>query len=194
MPKVLKNTMDIREDIMQACVSVFNKKGLKFTMDDISSECHISKKTLYVLFDDKEALFIAMADYVFDKVKESERQVLADDSLSTAEKIRKILGVLPEGYTEMDFSKLYFLKDKYPAIYKKIEERLESGWEASIALIEKGQAEGVVKKDIHIPLVKLMLESSLEHFFQRDVLVKNKISYKTALNEVVNILVDGILV
>ena len=104
------------------------------------------------------------------------------------------MGVLPEGYAEVDFAQLYFLKDKFPLIYEKVEKRLETGWEATISLIEQGQKEGVIKKNIHIPLVKLMLESSLEHFFVRDVLIENRIKYKTALNEVVNIIVDGIVV
>ena len=47
---------------------------------------------------------------------------------------------------------------------------------------------------IDIPILKMMLEASLEQFFQRDVLLRNKISYTEALDEVVNILVDGIAV
>lgn len=194
MPRIAKNQNVQRNEIMNACVVLYNEKGLKFTMDDISKYCHISKKTMYLLFDDKEDLFLDMVDFVFDRVKESEKKAIEDDSLSTVEKIRKVLGVLPEGYTEIDFAELYLLKEKYPKIYAQLEERLETGWETTIALIEKGQEEGVIKKNIHVPLVKMMFESSLEKFFQRDVLKKNKISYKAALDEVVNIIVDGIVV
>ena len=193
MPRIAKNQNVQRNEIMNACVVLYNEKGLKFTMDDISKYCHISKKTMYLLFDDKEDLFLDMVDFVFDHVKESEKKVIEDNSLSTVEKIRKVLGVLPEGYTEIDFAELYLLKEKYPKIYEQLEERLETGWETTIALIEKGQEEGVIKKNIHVPLVKMMFESSLEKFFQRDVLKKNKISYKAALDEVVNIIVDGIV-
>lgn len=193
MSRQIKSGEETRIEIMQACIQAFNEKGLKFTMDDIAGLCHISKKTMYLYFKDKEELFFKMVDYLFDGIKESEQKVLADESLSTVEKIRKILGVLPESYAEVDFSQLFLLKDKFPNIYKKVEERLETGWENSIALIEKGQEEGVIKP-VKIPLVKMMLEASLEQFFQRDVLVRNKIPYKSALAEVVNILVDGITV
>ena len=37
-----------------------------------------------------------------------------------------------------------------------------------------------------------MLEASLEQFFSRDVLVKNGLSYSEALENVVEIIVDGI--
>ena len=183
--------MDHREEILKATIQVFNDKGLKFTMDDIAELLRISKKTLYKVFDDKEALFLAMVDYIFDTIKESERAVVEDDSLSTADKIHKILGVLPEGYKDVDLRQLYLLKDKYPKIYKQVELRLETGWEITIELIEQGIAEGCIQP-VKIPILKMMLEASLEQFFQRDILVRNQISYQDALAEVVNILMEGI--
>ncbi|MCH5262938.1 MAG: TetR/AcrR family transcriptional regulator [Lachnospiraceae bacterium] len=183
--------MDHKEEILKATIQVFNDKGLKFTMDDIAELLRISKKTLYKVFDDKEALFLAMVDYIFDTIKESERAVVEDDSLSTVDKIHKILGVLPEGYKDVDLRQLYLLKDKYPKIYKQVELRLETGWEITIELIEQGIAEGCIQP-VKIPILKMMLEASLEQFFQRDILVRNQISYQDALDEVVNILMEGI--
>jgi hypothetical protein len=49
-----------------------------------------------------------------------------------------------------------------------------------------------VIRSVKIPILKMMMEASLEQFFQRDVLVTNKITYQEALSEVVEILVDGI--
>ena len=37
-------------------------------------------------------------------------------------------------------------------------------------------------------------ESTIEQFFQSDILIKNKIPYKDALSEVADILIDGITV
>lgn len=185
--------MELRETILQGTIKVFNQKGLKFTMDDIASNLGISKKTIYTVFADKEALFLEMVDYLFDSIKESERQVMESTEMSTLEKIRMILGVMPEGYREIDFRQLYLLKDKYPRIYHQVELRLETGWENTIALLEQGMEEGVIRK-IDIPILKMMMEAALEQFFQRDILLRCQISYTDALNEVVNILVDGITV
>lgn len=185
-------TMELREMILEGTIKAFNRKGLKFTMDDIARELAISKKTIYMVFADKESLFLAMVDYMFDHIKESEEAVVQDTSLSTVEKIKKILGVMPECYKEVDFRQLYLLRERYPAIYKRVEERLETGWETSIALIEQGIAEGVIRP-VRIPLLKMMLEAALEQFFQRDILLRNQISYQEALTEVVDILVEGIV-
>lgn len=185
--------MENKERILEATIQVFNRKGLKFTMDDVAAELAMSKKTIYTIFADKESMFLSMVDYCFDKIKESEEAVLADDVLSTEQKLRALLGVLPEGYRDVEFRQLYSLKDKYPRIYQKVEERLENGWEKTIALMEQGIAEGVFRQ-VSIPIFKTMMEATLEQFFQRDILVQHNISYAEALDEVVDILVDGIVV
>ncbi len=185
--------MELREKILENTLHVFNKKGLKFTMDDIAGAMGISKKTIYTVFKDKEELFLAVVDYMFDSIKDSEKQVLQDDTLSTVDKIRMVLGVMPDGYKDVDFRQLYILKDKFPKIYAKVEERLESGWEQTIALIEKGMEEGVIRR-ISIPIVKVMMEAALEQFFQRDILLRSGLTYQEALTEVVNLLVDGMTV
>lgn len=183
----------LREKILNATICVFNRKGLKFTMDDVASELSMSKKTIYTVFHDKETMFFEMVDYCFDSIKESEKKVLEDESLDTVAKVRAILGVLPEGYRDIDFRQLYSLKEKYPRIYEKVEQRLETGWETTIGLLEQGIEEGSIR-NIQIPVLKTMLEATLEQFFKRDVLLQNKIAYQDALDEVVTILVDGILV
>ena len=184
--------MNNKEKILEATIKVFNRKGLKFTMDDIASELSMSKKTIYTVFRDKESMFLAMVDYCFDKIKESESEILSDDSLSTVEKIRGVLAVLPSGYKDVDFRQLYTLKDKYPNTYSRVAERLETGWEKTIALINQGIEEGSIRP-VNVNLLKSMLEATIEQFFQRDILIRNQISYAEALEEVVNILVDGIV-
>ena len=185
--------MELRETILQGTISVFNQKGLKFTMDDIAGQLGMSKKTLYVVFADKESLFLAMVDYMFDGIKESERAVLENPKLSTLEKIRRILCVMPEGYRNIDLRQLYQLRDKYPLIYAKVEERLESGWEPTLDLLQQGIREGVIRP-ANLALVKLMMEAALEQFFQRDILIRCGLSYTEALEQVTQILVDGIAV
>ena len=218
--------MQQKEVILEGTIKAFNEKGLKFTMDDVAKILGMSKKTIYTVFRDKESMFLAMVDYMFDSIKESEQQIVEDDALSTVEKIRRILGVIPESYRDVDFRQLYLLKDKYPVIYKQVEKRLETGWETTIQLLEQGMAEGVIRK-VSIPIVKMMLEATVEQFFQRDMegkftlevspkstLVVSFIGYREqqipvnnqtsftikivedseALDEVVSILVNGIVV
>ena len=127
----------------------------------------------------------------FKPLNDEEQKIVKDTSLSTIEKIRHILGVMPESYKEIDFGQLYLLKDKYPDIYRKVEKRLESGWETTLGLLEQGMNEGVIRH-VNLTVFKMMMEASLEQFFQRDILVRADMTYAQGLNEVVSILINGI--
>lgn len=177
--------------VVEATIAVFKRKGMKFTMDDLAKELGMSKKTIYTIFRDKEHIFMYMVDYAFDKIKECEEKILHDDSLSTLEKLHKMLGVLPDGYKELDFRQLYYIKYKYPNIYKKIEERLDAGWEGTIALMNRGVSEGVFKP-FNVVVFKATFEAAVLQFFERDVLIPHDISYADALESLVSILIDGI--
>lgn len=183
--------MELKERILESTIGLFNVKGLKFTMDDIASDLSISKKTIYTVFKDKESLCMGVVDYVFDSIKQSERDVMQKENPDTVSQLKELLGVMPESYAHVDMHELYQLKDKYPTVYEHLAYRLESGWEATIALIEKGIREKTIRP-ISIPIFKTMMEATLEQFFQRDILSMTGISYQTALKEVVDILVDGI--
>ena len=184
---------NVRKEILDATIALFNRKGLKFTMDDLAAELHRSKKTIYVFFPDKKHLLDEMVDYIFDSIKASERLIAEDPSLDTVEKIRRVLGAMPEEYRSVDLRQLYILKEKFPSIYAHVETRLETGWEPTVALIEQGIREGAVRP-VSIPVFRTMMQATLEQFFQRDILVQNGITYHEALAQVVDILVDGIAV
>ncbi len=180
-----------KEVVLEGTLDIYNRKGIKFTMDELSKELKVSKKTIYYLFDTKEKLFLALVDYVFKAIKESEQKIMEDDSLDTITKVKKIMSVMPERYQEIDFSTLHILMKRYPNIYKKVVFNLETGWDATFELLEKGKKEGVIR-DVNSELVKHMTEASLEQFFQKDILVRNNITYNQGLEEIVDIIIKGI--
>lgn len=194
--KGFEKTMDrerAQKQIMEAAFEAFRKKGLHFTMSDLAAEVGMSKKTLYQLFEDKEDLLLQVADYSFDAIKRSEAEVMGDESLDTVEKLRALMAAMPDIYQSVDLRKLYELEQRHPQVYARVQERLESDWESTIALLRKGMEEGKIRP-CSIPLFKAMFEATLERFFREDVLTKAQLSYQEGLQQVVDILIDGITV
>lgn len=183
---------DLKTKIMKETIRVFNSKGLKLTMDDIAEHMGISKKTIYKYYDSKEEIFEYVVDYIFDGIKRREQEILDEEGLSLKERTRKLLAAFPEGYTEIDFTRLGELKDKYPKIYRKMKRRLESGWEPTLELLEEGKRQGIYRQDADFTIFKVMMDASVARFFETDTLRKSKIRYVDALNQVVEILLDGI--
>ncbi len=181
----------LREKIIDTTIAIFTDKGLKLTMDDVAKQLNISKKTLYKIFRDKEELFLAVADEIFSDIKQSEHMLQTRQDLDIVEKIKSIMIVMPERYQNIGLSNLYQLKDKYPSVYARVAEYLESDWDATIALMKQGMAEGKIRP-ISIPIVKLMVESTIQHFFSSDVLIENGMTYEQGLQEMLDVILQGI--
>lgn len=182
---------EAKEEIMAAVLEEFNEKGLKFTMDDIARRVGMSKKTLYAIFKDKDSLFDEMVTDTFARIKEEERRVLEDEGLSLVEKIRRIMIVLPGRYQNLNLKQIALMEQKYPKVYRQIQEHVESDWEPTIALLEQGMAEGKIRS-ISVPVLKAMIEGTISQFFSRDVLLEENVGYAQALDAMMEIIMRGI--
>lgn len=182
---------ELRFRILDEAARQFDKKGIKFTMDDLAHALGISKKTIYTVFEDKRSIMVQTIDRFFDEALKEEEAIIADGSLSITEQLTKIIGNVPERYAENDISQLYILKEKYPSVYRHWHMCRENYWEGVAVLLERGTKEGAFRP-VSMPILKTMFQSTIETFFQNDVLVKNGISYREALSQVASILVNGI--
>lgn len=183
----------MKAKILEGGMSVYRKKGPKFTMDDLAAELGMSKKTIYTVFRDKKSLLYQMVDYTFDAIKESEAEVLADPNLSTREKLQGILGVMPERFRDFDFTQVYLMKDKYPECYARIQERLESGWDTTLGLLRQGIEEGVFRP-VDETIFQVVYEASIERFIHGTEIKKSKMPYMNALNALVDLMMEGIVI
>jgi AcrR family transcriptional regulator len=186
------SSMELKEKIIDAVIEEFNVKGLKFTMDDIAKHMGISKRTLYTVVQDKEALFLEAVDTVFTAIKQSEKEIVEDTSLELLEKLKRILIVMPERYRTIDFRQLYGLKSKFPRIYSKIETRLETDWEATFLIMEQAMETGKIRK-ISLPVFQAMFTGTIEYYLSRSVLLDSEITYVDAVNEMLDILIHGVI-
>ena len=181
--------MELRQQIIDKATELFDQKGLKFTLDEICEQLHISKKTIYVYFRCKEDLLMTMADQVFASIQEKKKQII-DEDMPYEDKLKKMFIALPDEYTNIDFRKLEGL-EKYPDVYEKVRYYLETNWDPVIELIEEGQRKGILKK-VSIPVLKTMVSSSIRSFINDGTLENNDINYTDALDSMVDIIINGI--
>ncbi len=183
---------NIKQTIMDSVINQFNQKGMKFTMDDISKELHISKKTIYKEFNDKDELFYATVDYGFSNIKKKEAEILQDKSLDLMEKIARVIVCLPDNYRNIDFRRVYQLREKHPMVYRRIATRIESDWEETEKLLHTAIDQGFIRDDIDIAVLKLTIEGAIEKFLTSEELSKTNVSYEASLNHMIDIIINGI--
>lgn len=183
---------ELREKCILHTLALCSEYGMRFTMSELAAGLGVSKKTLYVLFPDKEALLTDAVDYVFDAVKRSEAEILRDETLSLTQKIERLIIVIPEPFREIDWNRLNGVETKYPKVYTHICERIESGWDAALSLLREGVETGVLRP-FSIPVFKAMVEGSIEHFITSPELAQQGVAYTQALEEMIALLMRGAL-
>ena len=172
---------DPRKRCIQETIALCSSQGLDFTMSELAARLGMSKKTLYVLFESKEALLLATVDAMFDEVK-----------VSVAEKIRRLVVVLPDSYQTLDWTRLQGVEEKYPVVYRRIRQRLETGWEPTLDLLRQGVEQGVLRP-FEPGLFRAVVEGAIEHFLSSNALEREGLGYVQAMDGMMDLLMEGIL-
>ena len=173
----------MRDKIIDATVEEFKQNGLKFTMNDLAKRLGISKKTIYTVFESKQAVLVAVADRYAADLNSMQEELEADVSLNVVQKLEKLLCALPEKYYNIGLSRIYELAEKYPKPYRHLMRSVNNGWE---------QAEKGMIREVSIPVVMAMVKGTVYCFMESDILYQNKLTYEQAKKEMVEILMKGI--
>lgn len=180
--------MDLRERIIAAASELFRAEGLDFTLQEVAEGLRISKKTIYTIYDSKEELLLDMVDTLFRQIHQRKEELMAS-ALPMEEKIRAVIIALPEEYATLDFRQMDALEERYPAVARRVREQLETGWEPTIALLERGMAEGILRP-VSIPVLRRILTASFEDLLSEGE--NGDGAYADELETMIDIIMNGI--
>jgi len=181
----------MREKIIDAAIEEFTLNGLQFTMSELAKRLGISKKTIYTVFESKQAVLVAIADRYAADFAVMQEELERDESLSATQKLEKLLCALPKKYYDIGLSRLYELAEKYPKPYRHLMASVNHGWELAEEYLRQGMAAGEIQ-DVSIPVVMLMVKGTVQTFLETRVLYENHLTYEQAKEEMVKILMKGI--
>ena len=179
--------MELRERVIAAATALFQTQGLRFTMQEVASALHISKKTIYTVYPSKEKLLLDMVDALFADIHREKRELMAAPG-PVEERVKSVIVALPEQYRALDFRLLDTLDEKYPAVALRVREHLATNWEPTIALLEEGMKAGRIRP-VPIPVLRQMITASIEGFLSSG---ENGASYADTLAAMIDIIMNGI--
>ena len=179
--------MDLRTQILDAAAKLFQAEGLGFTMQQVAAALHISKKTIYTVYSDKEALLLDMVDMLFEKIHRRKAE-LAALPLPLEERLRAVIIALPEEYAALDFRQLDALEEKYPAVAARVRRHLETGWEPTIALLEQGIAVKRIRP-VNLTVLRRVLTAAFQQLLSG---ANDGSSYAAELDDMMDIFMNGI--
>ena len=179
--------MELRTQILDAAAELFQAEGLGFTMQQVATALHISKKTIYTVYSDKQALLIDMVDMLFEKIHRRKAE-LAGLPLPLEERLRSVIIALPEEYAALDFRQLDALEEKYPPVAARVRQHLETGWEPTLELLEQGIREGCIRP-VNLGVLRRILTAAFRQLLSGG---EEGISYADELEAMMDILMNGI--
>ena len=170
----------------------FRQGFYKTSMDEISSELRISKKTIYKFFDTKEDLVSQIINYSLEN-----DEIILDEIINSVDNvIIKFIRIM--SYLQMRFSELseYWLRDLQIHIPKKWEAldefRVIKVNSVMKKLIEQGKREKSIK-NLDSSLIIEITISSMRMILRNDFLTKNKLTVVDAYLQIFDLLLNGIL-
>ena len=138
----------LEKDIKIKATELFTKYGIRsITMDDISREVGISKKTLYNYIIDKEELVKTVCDNEVQKLSEKLNTIITG-SESSIEKYYQLVDFTFRFLSSKSIIAEFDLKKYYPEIEKEINAEVLEILHASFQkIIDKGISEGAIRND-----------------------------------------------
>lgn len=157
-----------KEDILNAAQKIFFEKGLLLTtMDEIAEAAELSKGTLYLYYNSKEDLYLAVMMrglYVL--------YGMVDVNINSDRSIVKKLLALENIYLDFFESQKNYFRMFYffqtPQFHKQVSEEMRNScsmfthkiWDLVIGLLKKGMENELIRSDINPVEIAIILWSS----------------------------------
>ncbi|MBR5984569.1 MAG: TetR/AcrR family transcriptional regulator [Bacteroidales bacterium] len=140
-----------KETILEEVAKMFNTNGIRLvTMDSISMDLKISKRTLYEIFKDKDDLVTQVMQHELQKANEKIKKIIAESD-NVLDAIFQIAEhkVQNNPTSKTNPKTIEDLKKYHPAIYSNAYEKIvEETYSTFFKLIERGKIENYFKKEV----------------------------------------------
>lgn len=156
--------------ILKKVLSLYRKYGIRsVTMDDVSRELGISKKTLYQYVQDKDELVKLALDKYLDEFTLTIGNICRDDLNAIEElfAINQCTNVMLKDYNP---ATEYDLKKYYPDIYVKAREtRRNTIYKVIYDNLKKGKAEGIYRMEVNEEVLAKLYVSRIDCLSENEI-------------------------
>lgn len=169
--------MEIKSRIIIKARELFFRYGVKsVTMDDIASELGISKKTIYLHFEDKDELVHQMMLIEMDCDK-SDWEELGNTSKNVIEKTVRSMDLFKQAFAEINPSAFFDIKKYHPKTWQLFEEHKQNFiLESIIKDLKEGIEQGYFRPEIRVDILAKMRLEQIEIGFDPHAFPGNKYS------------------
>jgi len=176
---------DKLKNILERVYEMYNKFGIKsVTMDDVSRELGISKKTLYQHVKDKSELVEQVM--LLNTLKHREAMYdIVDQNLNAIVELLEINAYMNIMMKDHNPTLDYDLKKYYPEISKKLMyESRKRMFDSIKRNLIKGQDEGIYRKDMNVDIISRIHMTRMEYRHSSDSFTISELNSPEVLKEI----------
>ena len=183
--------------ILDAAITVFAKNGFfQSTVSQIAREAGVADGTIYLYFENKDDIlfqfFAFKTKQIFDQF-----QKVVDEGVTAEAKLRNLIKThLGEFQTNMDMAIVFQAETRQvrqsEAIRVHVLEIARKYREVIGMIIEDGQREGAMRKDLYLGLVKTYITGAIDEVINSWVLADGKYDLVSMADPLVDLYVKGI--
>lgn len=180
--------------IIEKAGSLFKKYGIKsITMDDISKELGVSKKTLYQLVTDKDELIDQFISDGFTNFKLRVNNI-TNSNFDPILQLIKIHDLTIEFLLDYSPALEYDLKKYYNGVYEKTGKKFFMLFQKAIKHnIERGKEMDIFRKDIDSDIISKIHISGIEHVSKSRMISIEEFVSKKYRNELLTYHFNGLI-
>lgn len=183
----------MKERIIKTASERFFRFGLrKTTMDEISADLGVSKKTLYKYFPGKETL----AEEVVRVFQEGILKLIDDirrEVTDPIERLERCVFEISRRRSEMGNLFPYDIKRDLPRLWKKIEDFREKVILSYMDdILQEGIIKGKIRSDINTTIAARVYLGAIQTIMQPDLLNKGTFSTEEAFLNINKIFMEGV--
>ena len=171
------------EEIIAKVSELYLKYGIKsVTMDDVSRELGISKKTLYQHFKDKDDLVKKVVVYQMSFLA-AQMEKLSDNKMNAIEELFCVSKFISKYLKQINPSVSYDLQKYYPQVWKDINmDRRGHIFNRIKENMQKGIKEGLYRDNINIDIIARFYLFRIELSQTFDLLVDSQYTFEEIFN------------
>lgn len=190
MAEINEYRQNLQPLIISEAERLFRQKGIKgVTMEEIAKNLHISKRTIYELYVNKEEILLEVLQQVFKRRRQHLENFYQKPDTGTMDILIEVFRIQLESSvtTAADF---YRDIKKYPKAEALLQQYSDANRDASHDFFAKGVVEGDFLPTIDYS-VFIRIISAIEYAIKHSILLGG-LTYQDLLNNYVRVLIRGI--
>lgn len=190
----VQNDIEPKERILELAKDRFFKSGFnKVTLDELSGELGISKKTMYKFFPSKEDLVKTIVWMMLRRIEKEVKRITEQDK-PFVHRLGDLIFYIGSTIGKISKSFQNDMKRFAPLIWAEVERyRQEHVVGKVVAMIRQAKQENVFRKDINDEVIVMMLSTCFQNILTPEVLAEHAFSPKEAMYTIFHVIFEGAL-